>query len=178
MNALIAELKTRARLRLNALKRVPAANVAEPLSMTVRAEHLSSTHRLRDSLNLVARDVGFQTWEQALQVLSGKAEPGDDMGSFWHAPRCTGLLNHWFASHEQAREALATSDQRVLVPYRRQFVVVDGNYVRELGMTIDDDAWRRAGRDLVRAYGSEAWVALCRQRLMASRLDAAGWPPV
>lgn len=155
MNALITELKTRARLRLNGIRR--------------GAAHDAADQRLRDCLNAVARDVGFLHWQQARHVLGGQATHTDDMGTFWHTRRCDGLLNHWFADYRRAREALATSDQRVLVPYRRQYIVVDGNYLRELGLAIDDDAWARAGRDLVQAYGGEAWLALSEQRLVATR---------
>ncbi len=160
MNTLITELKTRARLRLKGLRQGAA-------------DATQSDTRLRDCLNAVARDVGFLHWQQARHVLGGQATPTDDMGTFWHTRRCDGLLNHWFADHHRARDALAVSEHRVLVPYRRQFVVVDGNYLRELGLAIDDPAWARAQRDLVHAYGSEAWLALSEQRLAALR-PAAG----
>ena len=170
MNALIIELKTRARLRLNAMRRAlteaPASLAATPPG------------RLRDCLIAVARDAGFSGWEQALRVLGGQAVGGDDMGSFWHAPRCNGLLSHWFARHDQARECLALGEHRVLLPYRRQFVVVDDHYLRELGLSVDDEAWREAGRDLVQAYGSAAWLALCSQRLRALRADPVMAPPI
>ena len=84
-NALIAELKTRARLRLNALQRdaVDASpEVAE-----------AAPERLRDCLIAVAREAGFSGWEQALRVLGGQAVSGDAMGTFWHAPRSNGLLS-------------------------------------------------------------------------------------
>ena len=155
MNALITELKTRARLRLNGLRR--------------EADGEAAGERLRDCLNAVAREIGFLNWQHARSVLAGQAARHDDMGTFWHTRRCDGLLNHWFAHYERAREALAVSEHRVLVPYRKQFIVVDGNYLRELGLSIDDDAWARAQRDLVQAYGSEAWLGLSERRLAASR---------
>lgn len=160
-NALITELKTRARLRLNASRRDPvhvSSDVAE-----------APPDRLRDCLIAVAREAGFSGWEQTLRVLGGEAASGDDMGTFWHAPRCNGLLSHWFAHIEQARECLATGEHRVLLPYRRQFVVVDDHYLRELGLSIGDAAWGEAGRDLVQAYSSAAWLSLCNQRLRALR---------
>ena len=160
-NAPITELKTRARLRLNALRR-DAGNVPADVAE-------AAANRLRDCLIAVAREAGFSGWEQALRVLDGHAVSGDDMGTFWHAPRCNGLLSHWFAHIEQARECLALGEHRVLLPYRRQFVVVDDHYLRELGLGIGDKAWGEAGRDLVQAYGSAAWLALCNQRLRALR---------
>ena len=155
MNTLITELKTRARLRLNGMRH--------------GAEGEAADHRLRDCLNTVAREAGFLHWQHARTVLSGEAARGDDMGTFWHTRRCDGLLNHWFAHYERAREALAVSEHRVLVPYRKQFIVVDGNYLKELGLSIDDEAWASAKRDLVQAYGSEAWLGLSERRLAASR---------
>jgi len=172
VNALIVELKTRARLRLNAMRRGTAETPDQPPSTTGRPPRRGTEYRLRDCLNAVAREVGFLTWAQALRVLGGQTSgaPGaDDMGTFWHAPRCNGLLSHWFASYDHARECLALDEGRVLVPYRRQFIVVDGHYLRELGLAPDDEAWGRAGRDLVQAYGGEAWLALCRKRLLALR---------
>jgi hypothetical protein len=172
VNALIVELKTRARLRLNAMRRGTAQAPDQLLPRAGLAPRRGTEYRLRDCLNAVAREVGFLTWAQALRVLGGHASGTagtEDMGTFWHAPRCNGLLSHWFASYDRARDCLAPDEGRVLVPYRRQFIVVDGHYLRELGLAPDDEAWDRAGRDLVQAYGGEAWLALCRQRLLALR---------
>jgi hypothetical protein len=152
MTALLVELKTRARLRLNAARRADAADAGL---------------RLRDCLTLAARDAGFSHWEHARRVLGGEAAPGDDMGSFWHAPGCHALLNHWYASHADARASLAAHPGAVLLPYRRQFVVAGDAYVRELGMDPADPAWEQGGRDLAQAYGGGAWLALALRRLKA-----------
>jgi hypothetical protein len=174
MNALIIELKTRARLRLNAMRRAAAnAPAGAPVSLVA-----TPPRRLRDCLIAVTREAGFSGWEQGLRVLGGQAVSGDDLGSFWHAPRCNGLLSHWFARHDQARECLALGEHRVLLPYRRQFVVVDDHYLRELGLNIGDGAWGDAGRDLVQAYGSAAWLQLCSQRLRALRAEPVGGMPI
>ena len=128
--ALIGELKTRARLRLNALRGADANAAVDAAAQATPADP-----RLRDCLIQVSRELGFQNWDQA-------------------------------------REALAAGAHRVLLPYRRQFVVVDEHYLRELGLAIDDAAWAPMGRDLVAGYGSAGWVSLCRQRLAATRGDA------
>ena len=173
MNPLITELKTRARLRLNSVRLDALTSAASDAPATSLHAPQARPTRLRDCLNAVARELGFSGWPQALCVLGGQASNGDDMGAFWHAPRCNGLLSHWFARHDQARECLspgvALGAHRVLLPYGRQFVVVDDHYLRELGLRVADEAWGRAGRDLVQAYGSAAWQALCAQRLRASR---------
>lgn len=71
MTTLLTELKTRARLSLNAARR------EQP------------ELRLRDCLHQAARDVGFAHWDHGRRILGGQAVPGDDMGTFWRAPRWT-----------------------------------------------------------------------------------------
>lgn len=148
----LAELKTRARLRLNAARRGDEAGVPP---------------RLRDCLHEVARAVGFQHWEHARRVLGGEAQWGEDMGRFWYAPRCIVHLNTWIADRGQALAARQRASG-FLLPYRRQFVLVEEGFVRELGLDPADPAWEAAGRDLVSTYGSPAWAALARQRLAAA----------
>jgi hypothetical protein len=150
MTALLVEIKTRARLRLNA----------------VRAERPDL--RLRDCLNQVVKELGFAHWDQGRRVLGGQAQPGEDMGRFWHAPACNTLLNTWFAHYADACEALAIKPGAVLLPYQRQFVVAGGPFIRELGLDPEDAAWAAAGHDVVRAYGSAPWLSLAFQRLKAS----------
>lgn len=147
----LAELKVRARLRLNAARRDGA----------------EGDRKLRHCLNEVAQDAGFAHWEHARRVLAGEAAPGEDMGAFWHAPGCDALLNQWFADAATARAALRPG--RYLLPFRRQFVVVEAPYLRELGLDPADPAWRTLGGDLVAGYGTAAWHALAKGRMRALR---------
>jgi hypothetical protein len=149
MTRAVEELKTRARLRLNAARR----------------SGQDGSTKLRDCLHDVSRAAGFRDWEHARRVLSGLARPGDDMGTFWHAPRCHSLINEWHADESRARAA--RTDGRFLLPYRRQFMVVQDDFIRELGLDPADPSWMAAGRDLTSHYGSPAWAALCAQRLRA-----------
>ena len=151
MTAAVEDLKTRARVRLNGARRA-----GEGADM-----------RLRDCLHDVARAVGFSQWEHARRVLGGAAVAGEDMGSFWHAPRCNTLLNGWYADAQVAAAAHANSNG-FLLPYRRQFVVVQDEFIRELGLDPRDPHWAEAGRNVVAAYGSLAWQALCAQRVRAA----------
>jgi len=150
VTATLTELKTRARLLLNAS----------------RSEQPDL--RLRHCLNRVAQDVGFAHWEHGRRVLGGMAAAGEDMGTFWHAPRCDSLLSNWFAVHSDARIALGAGRRSVLLPYRRQFVVVQGDFIRELGLDPDHPAWAQAQRDLVAAYGRLPWLVLSMLRVKAA----------
>lgn len=154
MTALLDELKTRARLRLNAARRGAAG---------------SSEIRLRHCLNQVARDVGFAHWEHARAVLGGLATGEEDMGTFWHAPRTGILLNLWLARYEEARAALEADPRAYLLPYRRQFMVVQADFIQELGVDANHPAWAETAHDLVTAYGGDAWLELAGQRLRAPR---------
>ena len=151
MTALLTELKTRARLQRNAARR------EQPQL------------RLCDCLHQAARDVGFAHWDHGRRVLGGHAVPGDDLGTFWHAPRCNSLLNAWFANYAQARATLDAERGTFLLPYRRQFVVVNDVFLHELGLDPTHAAWADAQRDLVHAYGNAAWLALGLRRLKAPR---------
>lgn len=154
----LQELKTRARLRLNALRAAPP--VAD-----------GQAPRLRDCLHAVSRAAGFVHWEHARQVLSGEAAVGDDLGRLWHGPGCRGLLNPWFGRYDQAAAARAASPSQVLLPYARQFLLADANYLAALGMDPALPLWDEAERDLVRHAGSPAADALARLRLQAMRRE-------
>jgi hypothetical protein len=154
VSALLDELKVRARLALNAARR-EASGAGEI--------------QLRHCLNQAARDVGFAHWEHARAVLGGLAARDGDMGTFWHAPRTGILLNLWFASYEQARVALQADRAAFLLPYRRQFMVVQADFIAELGVDARHPAWAETSQDLVAAYGGAAWLLLAGQRLRAPR---------
>ena len=145
------ELKVRARVRLNRARR----------------EGSAGTMRLRDALHEVAREVGFKDWGHARKVLGGLAVLGDDTDDFWHAPRTGILLHHWFSDYAQARAVLEQDHTGFLLPYRRQFFIVQAPFIEALGLDPNDAAWAAAGRDLAAAYGGAAWHALAWWRLQA-----------
>jgi len=151
MTRLLIELKTRARLQLNADRR----------------EH--EDLRLRDCLHQAARDVGFADWEHARRVLGGNAGAGDDMGTFWHAPACNAMLSAWFSTHAEARGARSVGPRSFLLPYRRHFVVADADFIVALGLNPAEAAWTALQHDLVAGYAGDAWATLAFQRIKAPR---------
>lgn len=152
MSALVDELKTRARVRLNAGRR--------------EGEEGS---RLRDMLHAVSREVGFAHWEHARRVLGGLALPGEDMGTFWHSPRTAALLNEWHATPAKAQAARGGREGLYLLPYKWQAVLVQAPFIAELGLDPAHPAWPAAGHDLCAAYASPAWRELAALRIRAPR---------
>jgi len=167
---LLAELKTRARLRLNALRD------ADPAVVTY-AQWISKKRRwavppewkLQHAFNIASTEIGFRDWVHARRVLSGLAKPGDDMGGFWHDYRCELLLNNWFAHYEEAKEFQRQTIERWLFPYAKQFVVGDANFIKTLLLDPALPLWEQIDRDLVACYGNAAWQQLCAARLTATR---------
>ncbi len=165
-DALLRELKVRARLRLKALQ----AGEGGPLAAAERYGRRRGwppprDWRHRQALNLVAAECGFDDWSQARLVLSGRAARDEDQGRFWYGPGCGAFLNHWHADYGEARETLAAGAGRSLLPYGRQYIVVEAEFIDALGLAREP----MAGADLVAGYGSAFWQARCRERLAALR---------
>lgn len=155
MNTPLHELKTRARIAWNAVRRA-GGGVDEG--------------KLRLFLHQAARDVGFEHWDHARTVLGGYAQQEGDFGRFWHAPRADSLLNQWFATYPQAHAAhVAQGASGYLLPYRRQCLLVQAEFVVELGIDPQDAAWAEMGWDVVSGYGGAAWGHLVAARLGATR---------
>ena len=108
-------------------------------------------------------------WDHARTVLGGLAAPGDDFGTLWHAPRTGILLNQWFASYGEVRAVHAQDTGAYLLPYKRQFMLVQADFIAELGVDPQAAQWNALGRDAVAGYGSAAWSELASQRLAAMR---------
>ena len=152
--ALVDELKVRARVRLNRARR----------------EGQAGASRLRDALHEVAREAGFTDWEHGRHVLSGLAAPGEDMGGFWHAAGTGILLHIWFSTHAEA-QAVLRQEGGFLLPYRRQCFIVQAPFIEALGLDPQDAAWAAIDHDLLAGYGADAWRALSWQRLRALQSD-------
>ncbi|MCA8965100.1 MAG: hypothetical protein KDC48_09435 [Planctomycetes bacterium] len=71
-------------------------------------------------------------------------------------------LNQWFVDHAEAAAALAGGGY--LIPYRKQFVIVDRAGIEELGLDPDDPDWERIGFDWVHPRDPEARLRLAKAR--------------
>jgi hypothetical protein len=119
-------------------------------------------------LAAVAREAGFGGWEHALRVLAGDVAEVD-FGDALYPHGASARLNHWFASYEEARAALAElGPGQYLLAYRRHFLIVDRDFIGEtLGLDPDDADWAALGWDWARPKDVEA-----RRRLYGKLLEA------
>ena len=171
---LLAELKTRARLRLNALSSADPVLVEHAQWICKkRCWPLPNDWKLHHTLSIVATEIGFRDWEHARRVLSGLAKPGEDLGGFWYNHACERLLNHWFARYDEAKACQKLSNDRWLFPYGRQFVVGDVNFIKTLMLDPNSNLWSQVDRDLSACYGSAIWQEFCVARMTVTR----GLPP-
>lgn len=164
------EIKVRARLLLNALRRAgpDAILFARSVSASRRwpePDQWTLTH----CMNLVSARAGFDHWDHARRVLGGQAAAGEDVGTLWYSEACGAMTNQWFAHYGEALAILGTDASLYLLPYRRQYVLVDRYFIEALGLDPSSAEWSEAGRDLVRGYASPAWNALALNRLKAIR---------
>lgn len=148
---IILSLKTHARVfhrkvqagDVDALARIRAVDEFKNLD----DETISSSVKRRHCLAAIASEIGFSGWSHTLQVLQGKDV--NDFGTLLYPGRCSAHLNIWCASHDEARRVRDARDG-FLLGWRSQYIVVDDDYIRTLGLDPADPDWRRIGRDWVR----------------------------
>ncbi|MDF2367575.1 hypothetical protein [Sneathiella sp.] len=157
----LAELKIRSRILLKAAaQEKPAA-----LHTLRKFGKQEPPFQHKDGLKAVSRLAGFKNWQHASHVLGGAANIGDDMGVIWYDTKCTGLLNIWCRNYAEAQEQFDQRENGFLFPYKTQFVVTNGEYVRALGFETDHPLLQVPNRNFVEIYGTPAWDDLTFQRL-------------
>ncbi|WP_100642501.1 hypothetical protein [Alteromonas facilis] len=159
MGLALSELKIRAK---KLLKRSASEDVISPqFAKIIKRQNwdMTRTLRLKDCQNLLAIQCGFSNWQSAHKTLSG--EDVRSAGSFLHSVSCDALLNHWFASYDEAANVLQKDSAQYLVPYKHQFVVARFEYLKALGMANDDKSdLAQIAHNFVTGYGSAAWDRL------------------
>lgn len=129
-------------LKIRAKKLLKVSPVPEGLQKLCQGKQTSPQPlQLKHCQRYIARQYGFTDWEHARQVLNcetGLSPIG--YGEFWYHPKCTMLLNHWCRDYQEAQQVLAEQGG-YLLPYKKQFVVVQKAYLEALGLDADDPLW-------------------------------------
>jgi hypothetical protein len=171
----VRELQPKALERLRALPELRRAEEPE-----LRAT--ASTIKRKHCLAVVAKELGFASWEHARRVLDG--DPSEvDFGKLLYGDNWGAYLNHWFASYEEARAFLDASSPglpsaqpsptRYLLAFKRHFFIVERFYIEALGLDPDDPDWRAIGWDWARPRSHDARRRLYAKVLAARRTVAA-----
>ncbi len=153
---IIDYLKTQARvLHKNAMDSDPVA--LELLRKNSPAVALGTEIQRKHALAAVAREIGFPNWKAVLECFGTAENP--DFAAFLNPRRCHVYWNIWFADYEEACSIHAEHGGYLLC-YRQQYVVVDDDYVRSLGIAPTDPRWEKIGRDWAKPADFELRDAL------------------
>ncbi|MBU3020537.1 hypothetical protein [Aestuariibacter sp. A3R04] len=129
-----------------------------------KKRHLSlkeegATTTLTQAKHLIARQVGFASWQDASQILKGSSMSPNC--TLWHHHACDAHMNHWFAEYVEAKRFIRSDPALVLFPYKHQFVVGDEHYIYSLGLSnYSELIYQQCQRDLVCSYRSTSWDEL------------------
>lgn len=157
MSELVTRLKHAARRLHRAIERGDPV----PSTVRVRLEPGEALQR-RHCLHAVASRVGFDSWSHARAVLERTGGP--DLGLLMYRDSGGGITNIWSASYAQAQRLRAQTGG-FLLPYRRQFQVVEAPYIAWLGLDPAQADWEAIGRDWVQPAQIDAWTRITHRRL-------------
>lgn len=158
----LGELKIRSRILTK------AANSGRPNAIRLLQAHgkADGPFQHKDGLKTVSRLAGFKDWQHASLVLSGAAKIGEDMGSLWYSPKCGVLLNIWCRDYPEAMAQFDSGAGRFLFPYKSQFLIVEDDFLRTIGLDPDHAMFSQAAnRNFMQSYGSPDWDLLVFTRL-------------
>jgi hypothetical protein len=100
----------------------------------------------RHCLKVIANEIGFAGWPHAVQIIEGTNTT--DYGTFFYPKGCGAHSNIWCATYEEARNIRAKHGG-FLLAYKNQFLVVDDDYIREMGLNPENPELDAFGRDWV-----------------------------
>jgi hypothetical protein len=163
-NDVIFDLKAHARvLHRRALTRDPKAiqrlRILPEFARAADEEILQALQR-RHCLTAVSRQLGFSSWPHVKGVLSDEEQA--DYGTLLYPSNCHGHWNIWSAAYAEATEIRAAHGG-FLLAYRRQFLIVDADFIDSMGLDPADPDWERIGRDWARPADPAARGRLYRQ---------------
>lgn len=161
MKLAINEVKTQAKKLLKAMHENEALFQSMRLKLKRVAVTTLSQLKLKHCLSIVSHQLGFDSWQEAHEVLSGKHSPynSSNMGSFFYPQSCGAFINEWFVDYHEAKNQLLINDQKKwLLPYKNQYIVVTKNYIDVFKLNDDlTSLWSEVNHDMVDGYNSYEW---------------------
>lgn len=115
---------------------------------------LADQVRRRHCLAVIARELGFAGWPQAVAVFTGEGD-ASDFGTALYPPGADAHWNIWSASYDEAK-TIRAQHGGYLLAYKRHFFIVDRHFIETLGLDPEDPDWEAIGRDWARPKEVEA----------------------
>lgn len=164
MEHAINEIKVQAKKLLQAKKSNKLISKRLEKQFLKISLHTDQSWQLKHCLLVIARDLGFQSWQEAQQVLSGQEDSFDNtnFGNIFYPSQCFAFINEWFSTYEEAQEVLmAATTKKWLLPYKSQYFLVEQDYIDALGLSVDAcHMAQKINRDFVLGYDTETWDSL------------------
>ncbi len=142
-DALITFLKTEAR-QLHKKADAGEQSAVLRLQANAPAVMVGSEIQRKHALATIAREIGFPNWKAVVDCFDENAT--GDFAAFLHPKRCHVYWNIWLAHYDEAKKVHADHGG-YLLSYASQFLVVEGDYIRSLGLDPLDPRWEAVGRD-------------------------------
>lgn len=161
MKLAINEVKTQAKKLLKALHENEVLFQSMRLPLKRVAVSSLSQLKLKHCLSIVSHQLGFDSWQQAHEVLSGKQHSIEllNMGSFFYPKSCGVFINEWFADYQQAKNTLLKNEKsKWLLPYKNQYIVVTQSYIDVFKLNDNlTSLWSEIKHDMVESYNTDIW---------------------
>ena len=165
MELALNEVKIQAKILLKTLTNDSAVfDSFQPILARAGVEH-SADLKLKHCLSFISAQLGFRSWQQAIAVLTGKAQSGNtqNMGTLFYPNGVHGITNEWFASYDEAKAMITTEpNKRWLFPYKNQYIVVKQDYIAAFKFTDESkQLLASVGGDMAASYNTIVWDKVC-----------------
>jgi len=103
---------------------------------------------LKEAYEIIARSSGFASWRDMKSTI--------EKHEVLRPSRASALWNIWYATHSEGQKHIVDHGG-FLLPYQKQFFVCDEDYIRSLGLELDDSDLQLVGYDWVTPKDHAAW---------------------
>lgn len=161
MADIVQALKARARIfhksvlksDKDAIKRLRILKEFCDIETSVLLENVQRRH----CLSVIAQDLGFTGWSHLTNLLKGANDVG--FGTCLHPKSVHVHWNIWVASYDEAITIQQTHGGFIL-GYKNQYIVVDEDYIKDLGLDPNDVDFEEMGRDWIKPKSNHARIRL------------------
>lgn len=106
---------------------------------------------LKEALDQIAKLSGFENWRDLKENFEENNHFEISMSpAHWHV---------WYAKYDEALKHLRESGG-FLLPYQKHFFICNEDYIKELGLEINDADLLKVGQNWVEPKDLEAWARL------------------